>query len=258
MEIYPKDYATPVLGHSMSTGHIGCSTSSALKITSNEDGILFHCFKCDETVFVRHEAQSYRDRKQREAEMAAVHLEKNRRGYKLPVDFSHQIASAGIAWLGSGGWTAALIDQHGAGWSEKMARVIIPLQPSGYIARAVYPDQKPKYLSKAPENALWRSNRGVHPGTLAVTEDVLSAGRLGQFLQTEALLGTPKRWIPPTGINHLIVWTDGDSAGKMARAHLHRHCMWLGIKITDIETRRDPKRLSDREITGRLHEHYIL
>ena len=259
MKINPSDYNYKALaaGSSVKYAHKGCSSSLAMKVTVNVDGCLFKCFKCNETAFVRHEGQSWRDRKQRETEIAAAHAEKAREGFALPVDFSRQIGMAGLAWLGSGGWTTALIDHYKIGWSDKLNRVVIPIQPMGYIARAVFEDQHPKYLAKAQAKARWYS-APITQGAMVVTEDVLSAGRTGQMVQTEALLGTPKDWVPPIGVTHLGIWTDDDKAGEACRAAVKRRSIWLGVRITDIVTKRDPKCYSDHEITDILKGHGMI
>lgn len=219
-----------------------------MKITSNEKGISFHCFKCGATAWVWHADQTYRSRKVREDEISKMQTEKNRSGYGLPVDFSHTIASAGLAWLGSGGWTSDLIEKHGVGWSDKLQRVILPVKPQGYTARAVFPDQQPKYLEKAPDNAFWLSSTIVN--TLAITEDILSAGRVGEFMPTQALLGTTVGiCAPPVSVSEVVLWLDNDRAGKRCRAAFKRKLQWFpSIVLRDIETPKDPKCYSRDEI----------
>jgi hypothetical protein len=258
MQIDPKDYNYKALavGMKIKVPHIGCSSSAAMKISIHVEGASFYCHKCGGHAFVPCESRSWRDRRARKAEYEAVQLEKSRGGFDLPADFSQKISTAGLSWLGSGGWTADLITRYGVGWSEKLNRVVIPLQPAGYTARAVFKDQQPKYVDKAPGGAVWDS-QPLQPGALVVTEDILSAGRVGKFVQTRALLGTPKRWLPPVGIAPLIIWTDDDAAGQKSRRFLEDNCKWLGIPVLHIVSAKDPKRYNEREIREILCSNHI-
>jgi hypothetical protein len=249
MDINPENYnyKSLAIGATVKWPHLGCSKSPAMKIQIRAEGAFFYCHKCNSHTFVPFEGQSWRDRKQREAEYAAVQNEKSRRGFDLPADFSHQIEAAGLAWLGLGGWTADLIDRYKIGWSDKLNRVVIPLQPEGCTARAVFKDQRPKYLEKAP-SVCWWDSEPIQPGLLVITEDILSAGRVGKFVQTRALLGTPKRWIPPEGIKAVLIWTDNDPAGLSTRRLVNDTCLWMALAVGHIETDKDPKKYSDREI----------
>ena len=249
-EILPEDYPYKHLpmGSCAKYAHRGCSGSKAMKVNIAVDGAMFHCFKCGATRFIKHFDMTYRSRKIREAELAKVQYEKSRRGYGLPADFSHDIAPAGLAWLGSGGWTSDLIERYGIGWSNNMKRVVIPVEPEGYTARAVFKDQVPKYLEKAPAQAFWISSTIVN--TLAITEDILSAGRVGEFIPTESVLGTSVgNWMPPTEVTKVILWLDNDAAGRKGRAAFRKKLQWFpDITIQDIETSKDPKCYSRDEI----------
>jgi hypothetical protein len=217
-------------------------------ISNNENGYSFHCFKCGEHTFMYHESQSYRDRKHREAAIAAARQEKKRQGFDLPLDFSQTIAPAGLAWLGSGGWTADLIFKYGIGWSDRLSRVVLPLD-IGWQARAVMEGHQPKYLSKCPTDMIWRSE----PITdrVCLVEDVLSAGRVGQLYPSVAILGTEPRsvmqWIGQC--KEVVLWFDNDDAGRTARAKIEKVLRWIpSIRLLEVRTAMDPKKYTTREI----------
>jgi hypothetical protein len=249
MLIHPQDYDFKKLpvGASVKVAHRNCSGSQAMKITVKPEGVMFHCFKCNETRFVQ-QGFNFRDLKVRRAEQEAADQMKAAAGWDLPADFSHTISPVGLAWLGVGGWTSALTTKYNIGWSKKLARVIIPLQPEGWIARAVHKDQKPKYLSKAPSHAKWESSTIVD--TVCLVEDVLSAGRVGQFLPTKACLGTEMdKWVPPEGVRLVVTWFDNDAAGRKALAAVTKKLQWFPhVKHINITTDEDPKLYSDAEI----------
>lgn len=250
MNINPEDYNYKALavGAHVKYPHLHCSKSLAMSVSVKPEGCLFYCHKCQSTKFVPFEGQSYRDRKKREAEFAAYKAEEAREGYDLPADFTHSIDAPGLAWLGLGGWTPDLIEKHGVGWSPSMARVIIPVLPDGYIARAVFSDQQPKYLEMAPKHAYWQSE--PHGSDVVLVEDVLSAARVGRFVPAVAILGTDtkKFQILPDG-GHLVTWFDGDKAGRKATIAIRSIVQWReDITLTEILTDDDPKNHSDADI----------
>ena len=243
-----------VTGQNWKVPHKGCSDSKALSITMEVDGYLFHCFKCQENGFLRHEDSSFRDRKQREAERTAYYEAKNREGFDLPGDASVRIDQAGLAWLGKGGWSHDLIFKHGALWSDRLQRVLFRSQPIGYVARAVHADQVPKYLSKSPKrvSTYWVSE----PITdrVCLTEDILSAGRVGTLYPAMAGLGTDGwNWDIICKCKQVLIWTHNDAGGEHGRQVIHKTLDWMpDIQTLDIRSNKDPKAYTTRAI-----EHYL-
>jgi hypothetical protein len=238
----------PDPGQSYKLPHKGCSSSKALKVTNTDVGFLFHCFKCGESLFVEHEDRSYRDRKRREAAIEAARQEKERAGFHLPADFSQTIAPAGLAWLGSGGWTNELILKHRVGWSDRLSRVVFPLD-IGWQARAVIAGHQPKYLSKYPTDMIWRSEPIEQ--RVCLVEDILSAGRVGQIYPSVAILGTEPRsvmqWIGKC--REVVLWFDNDDAGRKAAAKVKGVLQWIiNVKVNEIRTANDPKTYETADI----------
>jgi DNA primase len=230
--------------------HQGCSESNALSVTNEVLGYMFHCFKCGWSKVVPHEDQTFRDRQRREAEKAAYRSEKERTGCDLPVDFSHNLGGAGLAWLGHGGWTSDLIRYHKVGWSDRLSRVIFEVCPTGYIGRAVNPEQQPKYLSKAPKGAYWLSS-ATPVDRVCIVEDILSAGRVGEHYPAVALLGTNPT-VPDFVLScrEVILWLDGDRAGDGCRIKIADHLKWIpSIKVRHIKTTADPKLHTGQDIS---------
>jgi hypothetical protein len=248
--INPKDYPDPKslsVGSVLKVPHMGCSESSAMKLTATVEGVHYYCFKCGSSKFISGN-YCYRDRKAREAENAALMKERMRTGFDLPEDFSQDIPSAGLAWLGLGGWTSDMISRYKVGWSDNLKRVVIPIQPQGYTARAVFPDQLPKYLEKAPALSWWESFPVWDNPIMAVTEDILSAGRVGEFIYCHALNGTTAAgWLPPEGFEHVMIWLDGDKAGREGMLKLLNRLQWA-YTVTIVTTDKDPKLYSRKEM----------
>ncbi len=258
MKINPMDYRETlkhlVTGQSIKVAHLNCSDSKAMSVTMDVEGYLFHCFKCQGSAFLAHEQSTFRDRKKREAEKAAYQRERQRAGFNLPADFGQNIDSAGLAWLGTGGWTSDLIVKHGVGWSSFLSRVVFKVEPLGYVARAVHSDQVPKYLSKTPKLSWWASEPLID--RVCLTEDILSAGRVGQVYPAMAMLGTDQINLGIiTKAKQVLIWTDNDKAGEKARRNIHAILDWIpDVQCLDIHSTRDPKRYTTEEIIDRLQK----
>lgn len=241
-------------GASIKIPHPGCSESPALKITNTVDGFTCHCFKCHEHVFSWHEDQSKRDRLLRQEHADALTKIKAEGSRELPADFSQSIAPRGLSWLGNGGWTLSLIAEYRVGWSESLGRVVFPLYDNncyqGFTARAVFDKQSPKYWTNAPSDSVWYSGQAAD--SLVITEDILSAGRVGKVTPAASMLGTSIKQATllrmVRGLSSVCVWLDDDNAGHHAAAKIDSILRWLPVEVHNLCTERDPKHLTTREI----------
>jgi hypothetical protein len=170
--------------------------------------------------------------------------------YDLPVDFSHSIPPYGLAWLGSGGWTLEMIARYNIGWSEELNRVILPVYPEGYTARAVESWQKPKYMEKVPQGVVWSSVGKYTTREVVLTEDILSAGRCGEFMQALSLLGTSLDTSMLSVLakyDKILIWLDPDAGGISGLKGMVRRIA-LVSDVHVIRSDKDPKCLQDTEI----------
>lgn len=105
----------------------------------------------------------------------------------------------------------------------------------------------------------------VYPYDLVVVEDALSAIRVGKFVPAVALLGTTVRDKEHTVLSHarvsegrtnprVAVWLDGDKAGRKGRENVARKLSLVGAEVSRINTDKDPKRYTDREIRRLLSD----
>lgn len=189
------------------------------------------------------------------------------------------------------GISAQLSSLYGIGYSEYYKRVIIPVLRDGevdaFIARSVT-GETPKYIARMrnPDNALFLSNNGfkdrseeskaVHGAfDIVLTEDILSAIRVGRHCKAGAVLGTSLSdagmhrlpvgqaqtgnslaWWEPQEINSRIaVWMDPDKAGKKGSSRIASKLRLSGRDVVQIRTDKDPKYLSDRQIIDTLKEY---
>lgn len=193
----------------------------------------------------------------------------------LPDDFTTDIPMQGLLWLSKGGLHLDDIHKHGFGWSERLRRCIMPVVDSlgnltAIQARRVEDGPGPKYLgqiwsgprpvfearhsvgplvSQTPEHSGAAPTRGIHAPLgriLVLTEDILSACRVGKVCTAWSLLGTN---LMPAVINRIasspytdiVIWMDDDEAGINARRKMLRQLGAVGIEARAIRSDRDPK-----------------
>jgi hypothetical protein len=260
MNINPEEYTGLTsklpIGASIKAVHNGCSSSAAMKITNDVEGLKFFCFKCREYCF-ESSFNSPRERLRRQEAFEAYEQAKACNSNELPSDCSQLIPEAGLSWLGSGGWTEQYIRHYEIQWSDKLQRVIIPIVSNGvyrgYTARACESWHKPKYLEKTDEGAYWQSDAnlaGVDKLSTVLTEDVLSAGRTGKFYPSYSLLGTSLGTPLLNTLaeyNRVYLWLDPDKGGVQgAKSMINR--LRLFTEVVMLKSRDDPKRLHDSEI----------
>lgn len=144
-----------------------------------------------------------------------------------------------------------------AGYHERTRRVVLPLLDTGkqtgvWQARAVYPGQKPKYLtSKGPRSVgfyyfPWLAT--AWPLKVVVTEDILSAYKVASSAASVAA-------IPLTGTTlhdeHLarilqvdapvLIWLDPDGPGQAAAAKVASRLRTFDVAHENICLESDPK-----------------
>lgn len=144
---------------------------------------------------------------------------------------------------------------------------------------------KPKYLLRTEnpnEPTVFRSSldtllpsaeaaETVHAFDTVITEDALSAIRVGRHTRTAALLGTAvdahrlSAIVPALASSTAVewyrsenrvlrigVWLDPDKAGRKASHRLLASLKLQGYEVADIRTEKDPKFYSDRDIRSIL------
>ena len=97
---------------------------------------------------------------------------------------------------------------------------------------------------------------------LVLVEDILSAARVGRIARTVSILGTnagqvlDRIW-SDLGLRDnptIVVWLDGDKAGRKGRNALARALSLQGANVLTITTPLDPKKYSYREIREILRD----
>ena len=176
-----------------------------------------------------------------------------------------------MLWLLKAGIGYDLARHYGIGYSPRANRVILPVYQDkeliAFIARAV-DGEKPKYIARHKDgfhNAVFRSDDStklVHPDgpldVLVIVEDYLSAVRVGRITRSVSLLGTANKadaLLPELGSDtKAVVWLDPDKAGRNGRNKIARSLSLFGVEPLLLNTKRDPKFYSNREIRELIYD----
>lgn len=229
-----------------------------MKVTVKVEGTTYYCFKCNAYHF-ESSFNSPRERLRRQKTFDALQRLQADKDYSLPADFSHSIPHQGLTWLGVAGWTLDMIARYNIGWSQELNRVILPVVDNcthiGYTARAVESWQQPKYLEMCPSGVMWKSSNITSGEKLSnkhavICEDILSAGRCGEFMLAYSILGTSldtSQLLTFKEYKKVYLWLDPDKGGiKGVQGIIHRLSMVTDVKV--IRSQKDPKLLTDNEI----------
>lgn len=235
-----------------------CSTNNRSAILSF-DGHTYsmHCFKCGTDLFHNLGVQDFATlQKLRKLNADAAKAIRTKH-VKLPEDFTLDIPDVGMLWLLKASITPYMARQRNIGWTEKYKRVVLPVyNRSGdlvfYQARAVLKGQEPKYLNPVVDRSkiMYWQTPNADKDVIVVTEDMLSAIRVGQFIPTVSILGTKVSIAMVnrlTEYKHVITWLDPDEAGINGAASV-RKAVAILTQTSNITSEVDPKNLTDKQI----------
>lgn len=243
------------LGHSKRVQHCGNSTS--MKISHDEEGYHAYCFRCSDYGFKAHGLRRLRD----------VFAERRFMNAKvqLPYDYTtdyQTIPEHAAAWLYKSGVSASCAASYGIGYSPAMDRIILPVY-DGVVggtlavvqARAVSPRHEPKYLNQegvGKGEVLFVSHRGYEgPSCVCITEDILSAIRVGEVMPAVSPLGTSLSDAQAGKLakcSTVYIWLDPDEAGEKGAIKMRRKLLTICKQVYIIKSTHDPKYYCNQEI----------
>lgn len=161
-------------------------------------------------------------------------------------------------WLYRAGLGAHDCGRLGAGYDPASGRVFVPVRENGVLvfwqARSI-DGRQPKYL--APDV----DKRGVlprygHGHGITLTEDILSAYKVGQVGEAWSLLGTRASSRVLTELmarrERVRVWLDPDRAGQKAATKLVHLLHGIGVAANNVVSEKDPKLLTYSSIKGMI------
>lgn len=252
------------VGHSTrAVCHGECGTGRALVINHDPDKYRCYCFRCGLSQF---ESKGYMTLEQLAHikamnEAAALASE----SVALPLDINYDSSlwpTEARMWLYKASIYGSVLDSARIGYSPELGRVILPVYKDQeviyYQGRAIFAGQEPKYLNpKTANRPIWYGKQAEESDTIVVTEDILSAIRVGEVTQSCSILGTKLDTASAGALSkyrRVIIWLDGDTAGVEGALSISKT---LGL-VTDtriVRTERDPKEYTNQQINEILKDH---
>jgi hypothetical protein len=241
--------------------HIDCGPGRTLVVSSNEHGWTAHCFRCNDDGF-----EPFGTRTLSELRNVAFGLAQQERMFEhskcsLPSDFTTEIPDYAALWLYKAGIFKSTAKDYTFGWSAKLQRVVLPVYNNGVLdfiqARSI-DGRKPKYLNNAavPKTSILFRSQGVHTREVVITEDMLSSVRVGSLMSATSTLGTSlsdeQCYQLVRDYDEFTVWYDPDGAGKKGSAATARKLRLTGSVVRVIESSKDAKCYSNREMLSIL------
>jgi len=229
-------------------------------VSNTETGWSAFCFRCDDHGWVAKPQPTLAERiarrkaeRQQDARIVTT--------VALPEPVNTDVATwpqSAAAWLYKAGIGKPEIARLGAYWHAPSGRVVLPIVEGDDIVywQARDPDwtrrsDRPKYVNPAIDKSALVARYGSG-SDLVLTEDILSAFRVGQVTQAWGLLGTNLTDAVLARIlaadKPVAVWLDPDAAGRKASRSIAKRLMVCGQPARIIQSEKDPKLLSRREI----------
>ena len=180
--------------------------------------------------------------------------------------------NAARVWFYQAGINNDQIAGLGAFWNPRMRRVVVPYQTlsgeQAWIARAVMPEQAPKYLfpqgvSRGGGAEFYAEPTGLRPASgFVITEDVLSAYRVARDTELHGIAAQGTS-LDRTALARLaqsahslqvpvFTWLDPDKYGQMGARRIRDDLGRMGVHVRNIVTAKDPKLHEPHEIREAL------
>lgn len=192
----------------------------------------------------------------------------------LPKSSTSELPKKALKWLLTYYVDNKLQEQYGIKYVHQAAvytqsgsriilneRVLLPCYNNNklmwYQARSLNKEDTPKYYTFGDKQELFWSTTPIQNNTkIVITEDMLSAIRVGEHLQAVSLQGTKindKNLLTlAKKYDTIIIWLDGDRSGRDGAKVLMKKFSLLVNNVHNISTTRDPKCLADSEILSHL------
>lgn len=238
-----------------------CGEGLAMFVNHGPNGYSGYCNRCHAKPFVPHGKRTFKELMEMR-KLEQEQAQELRAAVKLPYDFTLDIPVHAMLWLLKASITPYRARQMGIGYSEYFQRVILPIYQDGKLvyfqARAIMPDQEIKYINPVVDRSAigyWVIPKGANNSRIIITEDILSAIRVGYHVPAMSALGTSLS-VPLANqltdrYQHITTWLDPDKAG-IDGARGMRKLVGLTTPTSDILSEKDPKAYSDEEIVNYL------
>lgn len=249
------------LGKSTRIGH-DCGLGTCMSVSHKENGWSAYCHRCGPAGWHPKPLPTLAEKvAAKQAQRCAEQAMRQEVAPPMPANFD--VASWPLAarvWLFKAGLFLSDIAALGAYYHERSKRVVLPVTDQGklvYWQARLVEGVGSKYVNPVLDKSSLVACYGSGD-YIVLTEDILSAYRVGQAAEAWSLLGT-KLSTPVLARllkegKPVLVWLDDDhgrvggNPGQQAAATIMRTLTNTGIECHNIVTRKDPKLLSRAEI----------
>ena len=238
-----------------------CGEGKTLVVSRTERGTSYWCHRCHDKGWIPAE-RSLADRIAALNEAtewdgtAQQSLELPGPGKMNPQDWP----DAPRLWLYKAGFSNDEIRRHGWYWNPKMERVILPVKVDGktiYWQGRGFDTARPKALNPTVnrEGLVAKYGRG---DWIALTEDILSAAKVGGVGEAWALLGTVLSYSTALALSEagrpVLLMLDDDPAGRRGAAEASKTLNLLGVWNKQVYFGKDPKGVDRSTIKAKAKE----
>ena len=238
-----------------------CGEGKTLVVSRTERGTSYWCHRCHDKGWIPAE-RSLADRIAALTEAtewdgtAQQSLELPGPGKMNPQDWP----DAPRLWLYKAGFSNDEIRRHGWYWNPKMERVILPVKVDGktiYWQGRGFDTARPKALNPTVnrEGLVAKYGRG---DWIALTEDILSAAKVGGVGEAWALLGTVLSYSTALALSEagrpVLLMLDDDPAGRRGAAEASKTLNLLGVWNKQVYFGKDPKLVPRSTIKAKAKE----
>ncbi len=248
------------LGQKRRVGH-DCGEGKTLIVSRAERGTSYWCHRCHAKGWIPAE-RSLADRIAALNEAtewdgtAQQSLELPGPGKMNPQDWP----DAPRLWLYKAGFSNDEIQRHGWYWNPRMERVILPVKVDGktiYWQGRGFDSSRPKALNPTVnrEGLVAKYGKG---DWIALSEDILSAAKVGGVGEAWALLGTVLSYSTALALSEaglpVLLMLDDDPAGRRGAAEAAKTLNLLGVRNHQVYFGKDPKLVSRGEIKAKAQD----
>ena len=238
-----------------------CGDGNTMIVSRNERGISYWCHRCHtkgwipterslaERIAALSEATEWDGTAQQSLELPGP-------GKFDPQDWPDQPR----VWLYKAGFSNDEIRRHGWYWNPRMERVILPVKVDGktiYWQGRGFDPARPKALNPTVnrEGLVAKYGRG---DWIALTEDILSAAKVGGVSEAWALLGTVLSYSTALALSEagrpVLLMLDDDPAGRRGAAEAAKTLNLLGVRNHQVYFGKDPKGVDRSTIKAKAKE----
>lgn len=233
-----------------------CGGGNKLLIEHKDNGYSAWCYRCSDKGWHPHPQPSLAERIAKLNAQRAVDAQAEAKvNPPVPTSFDpRDWPLPARVWLYKAGFSNESIQRNGFYFAAGINRVVLPIIVGGRVvywqARGFDPGLA-KYINPPIDKPLARYG---DRGPLVVTEDVLSAARVGEVCRGVSALGTSLSEAAAVNLKQeagdgpIIIWLDDDDAGRRGRAKFARSLRQVGARVSLLSTPKDPKLYSRAEI----------